>query len=252
MESDWIPYSRATNAGPCTCMVNTAQEPDAARPSLTVCHVRFSEPGEHGVGTHEEANSIDDAFEAGQERETSSSVFVARTRGGGKMSFYLYGPVADGPALEQRLRRDFGGRSVGIEHRDDPGWKLFAALLPSSAERQPAQDVRVVQTLQGHGDPLTPKRDVRHFAYFPTEEASRRFAAYVGQQGFSVEARTGPGELPFCIIASRDDSVTLDAITPITTSLCRQAELCGGDYDGWEAALVKPRGLLSRLLGRRG
>lgn len=127
-------------------------------------------------------------------------------------------------------------------------------MLPTSEELQPSLDYMVIKAMAEHGDPLTPKRDVQHCAYFPTDHAAHQFADAASKQGFKTEVErieVPDKSNPWCVLASRDDSLTEPSITDVTVPLCKLAESHGGDYDGWEAMLIRPKkGLFKRILGR--
>jgi hypothetical protein len=229
-------------------------EGDPDRPLLTMVHVEMRDPGPHGMGTAAESSRLDTAFDAVVDGlPPLRSLYVARSRDSGFMNFVLYSPAASGADLEGLIARVLRGESIDIEHREDPTWTVFRQLLPSLEEERELLDIRVIQVLQEHGDPLTPKRDVHHRMYFEDHGAAKSLGDELKREGFSVEITSEPGySRPIVLLASRDDAVTRDAITPITIDLLRRAHACGGFYDGWEARLLKPKpGLLGKLFGKK-
>lgn len=254
MAENWIPYVRPTDHGPWACIVDVQHReamPDAQRPLLIIAHITMRDAGPEGLGTVEEAGRLDDAFEAPLAKFAAcNAVFVARSRAGGRMSFCIYAPAAAADKVEDLIRAAFPRDVLEFERRDDPQWQVYRDLLPTREEERHVLDAQVVTTLQEHGDPLTPKRDVRHFAYFRAEGQAVRFAQQGRDEGFKAEITPPDAEQPlFCVVLSRNDAVTLDEIVPITTMLSEWAEALGGEYDGWEAALVRPQrpGLFSRF-----
>ncbi len=118
-------------------------------------------------------------------------------------------------------------------------------------------DMQLIQQMQSMGDPLEPARDVRHYLYFKAsdQDAANRCARAHRQQGFNVEITPSRGDEDppqTLVLANRDDSVLPEVICPVTRELRELAATLGGEYDGWEAALLKakPRGIVGRLFGR--
>jgi hypothetical protein len=254
MAENWIPFVRGTETGRLSCMTDVQHRRAAGvgmpgRDVVLIIHVMLENPDDHGMGTHEEAAEIDAAFEQPSTELTGmGAVFTSRSRHNGRMTFCIYTSAADAVRMEQIARGAFTGRSVSVEHRADPKWEVYQQLLPDAQEERLVLDSMVVQAMQEQGDPLTPKRDVRHFAYFPKRSAAEQFSKSIQAEGFTVEL--GETEGQHSVTASRNDSVTLEAINPITTALSEKAASLGGEYDGWEAMLMKKkRGLLGRLLG---
>jgi hypothetical protein len=164
---------------------------------------------------------------------------------------WYYSDPGQRQRIEQVGRKAFAGRDVEVQHRDDPEWDMYVAMSPSPREERVILDLQVVRKLVEHGDPLTPKRDVRHFAYFPDQAAAKAFAARAAQMGFKTELHKSDRaeeKKPWSICAARDDSVEHPQISEITGELAEIADELGGEYDGWEAMLVKPKtGLFGKL-----
>lgn len=253
MSENWFPHVRDGEKGPTACMIDLQHRGGVPRcPSVTVAAVRMRDPDASGMGTHEESSCLDDLFDvAVSELQGLGAHFVARTRGQGLSKYWVYAPPARRAELERLIRGTFPDDTTEFQHRDDPSWDYYRRLLPTAAEERLVQDQMVVQALQSHGDPLTPKRDVRHFSYFDSEQTASRYGEMLRREGFKIELSAPTHEREtYGVIASRDDSVTLEAINAVTTSLSERARALGGVYDGWEAGLAKPRGFLARLFSR--
>jgi hypothetical protein len=258
MSETWIPYVRASGKTPLGGMVNVGLRPlagrgDPDRPSLTLIHVAFKDPDQHGMGTQEDANRIDDRWITVVDALANHrAIFVARLRRSGRMTFCVYAPSDKRTAIERAIQPAFLLDEVKYEHRDDRRWEAFKSVLPTSEEERSILDLQVIQVLEQHGDPLTPARDVRHYAYFAEERPARDFAAAQEPHGFTVELNPPDHKAPqWSVVLSRDDSVAPEAITPLTSRLSEHARALGGEYDGWEAALVKPKGVFARIFGKK-
>jgi hypothetical protein len=60
--------------------------------------------------------------------------------------------------------------------------------------------------------------------------------------GYKIGPETdGPHDRPFGLVIARHQSVTPDQIDGAVIELYRLAKQAGAEYDGWEAAVVKPK-----------
>lgn len=256
MPESWMPIFRRRTDGLVSILVDLDYRercPDPSRSSAAMIAVAFEQPGEHGLGEAADSESIDAVMDTLGPRLASEAgaAYVGRVRGGGEARVWLYSAAEHRDRIERLARQAFAGRQIEVQHRDDPQWDMYIAMTPSPREERVFLDAQVVQQLEEHGDPLTPKRDVRHFAYFADPTAAKKFASRVSGLGFKtgVEKSERQDETrPWCVSASRDDSVEHPQISEITGDLAELADELGGEYDGWEAMLVKPKqGLFGRL-----
>lgn len=123
----------------------------------------------------------------------------------------------------------------------DAEWSYYDEfLLPDPERRQWIHNRRLVETLEEHGDDLTSVRRVDHWAYFPTSSLRDTFVADARDQGFGLERAPDDldGQSPFGANVARHDSVDLDDIHEVVMTLVELAERHGGEYDGWETAVI--------------
>lgn len=255
MDDSWIPMMRQYEHGPGAIMINTRYRdqgpcPDPSRPSASVIVVKFNQPDQSGMGTDEDAASIDDAWDAIATHLTADlhAEFVSRLRYHGEARILIYSPSASRSAIDVAAGRAFPKHTVRVEHHSDSEWSKYRSALPTPSEERYVLDTLVVDALRQHGDPLTPKRDVRHHAYFPARAAADSFAKQISQQGFKVEVE--PSDDQWLVTAARDHAVDHPQISTITGPLADLAASLGGEYDGWEAMLVRKKGLLGKLFKR--
>lgn len=265
MSENWMPILRHDDGAKYSIMIDLQHRdgglvPDKQRRSLILIHVTFDDPSEHGMGAQTEANAIDRVMDDLGPRsfKDGGAVYVARLRGSGRASICLYAADDAVPTIERLARDAFKSRKIEIERRDDPEWDVYRQMLPLDVEERRFWDQMVINELQRSGDPLTPPRDVRHYAYFPDEPSAQRYASALRTERFTVRVEPSANPSPggeICVIANRDDPATPEAIMPITSRLLALAKEHGGVYDGWEAQLIRKRGglagLMSRLFGRR-
>lgn len=98
-----------------------------------------------------------------------------------------------------------------------------------------AENEAVLQGMAERGDDLSRPRVVDFAAVFADEPSALAFARKVEAAGYAVEieeSRAVPSH-PWDVIASRDMTPSLDAITDAEVSLGELARALGGDMDGW-------------------
>jgi hypothetical protein len=92
------------------------------------------------------------------------------------------------------------------------------------------------------GDPLEPEREVNHHLRFLSEEGRDSFARAARELGFLTAGTSHDEEdaLSFGLRLTREDSLALVHIHGVTLQLCQLVdEIKTGQYDGWEALLLK-------------
>lgn len=258
-KENWIPLVREVNSRAFSQMVNTGYAdagivPDATRPVVAAIRFTLNNAGTNGTGEPSEVDKIEDAITEIEAdlRSDCSAMFVGRIRGGGRSDFFFYIPEKQRANFESAAKGGLTAFSVDVIVQSDPKWKTYLGMLPTPPEMRVFQDALVVNQLAEHGDPLTPKRDVIHFLYFPLskQQEADACAKILSQDGFAVKIDKGVQTDQISVRANRDDSVTLEAISLITRRMVELTEQFGGDYDGWEAMFVKPKGMFGKLFGR--
>jgi hypothetical protein len=199
-------------------------------------------PGEHGLGTQEEAQG----FAAVEDQVTDKLMElgfypVGRLRTAGYWQVSYYAASEMGEVMSGVLEEVFGevAKRVHAEAASDPKWEYFFDLLcPDAQQMQWMADRDVVMQLISHGDPLTP-RPVQHVIYFNSESQCREFARYAAEETFDCAIVMPDDENPrWMIQATRLDPVELDHIHEVADALRRTAIDHDGEYDGWGTELV--------------
>ena len=99
---------------------------------------------------------------------------------------------------------------------------------------------KVLAKLQEAGDKLDKERLVDHWFYFSNAKSRNSFILYAKAKGFKIESKEmRDGAKPFQLHISRVDKVDLPSISKLTLELRREARKYDGDYDGWEAFVVR-------------
>jgi len=99
----------------------------------------------------------------------------------------------------------------------------------------------VVSQLQKAGDNLSKPRIVQHWAYFPTENDRNEFIKSVTGNGYKIDNTNFVEKYkhPFSVTFSKINSVTIQAMIPVTKKLKELSKKYNGDYDGWETSVEK-------------
>ena len=247
-EDEWDFYFCVVDDRPASIFLNLRYELDAERrrgDTLGWARIGMLDSDEHGMGSAAEAEVLwpleESLVQAASER---GLVQVGRLRTDATWELTFYGSGE----IEHVLRElaeplDLGGRPVEVGSRADGDWAYYDEfLVPDAERRQWMHDRRIVDVLHEHGDDLSP-RPVNHWAYFPSAAARDAFVADTGRLGFALEAASedASGPMPFGANVVRDDSVEVDEIHDVVMSLIELARRHGGDYDGWETAVLAPK-----------
>jgi regulator of RNase E activity RraB len=91
------------------------------------------------------------------------------------------------------------------------------------------------------GDPLTAKREIAHWAYFPDPGARDEFVLSTAKLGFALREKFEPDDVQsqFGACVVRNDLASWSEINEVTLELFDLATALGGDYDGWESPVEK-------------
>jgi hypothetical protein len=247
MTDDWDFYFLRVEGAPASIQVDLglkAHVPLAALPNMGYVRVHMNRPRPDGLSSQEEFETLialEDALTAALVRDDTQ--YVGRCTSGGTRDLYYYcASVADWPqrvaavfARHPEYRHDAGGRA-------DPNWSVYSEFLhPSHEDRQRIENRRVCTQLEKHGDPLTAARAIDHWAYFRTAADAHAFRDEVLQLGFRVRSSSVDGERahPHGLRVTREDVPSFAGIDDVVLPVYRAAHRHGGDYDGWECAVVR-------------
>ena len=105
-------------------------------------------------------------------------------------------------------------------------------------------DKMILEQLKVAGADLEKPREVLHYLYLPTQQASHHVARELRAQGFEVTERPSADAAshppnPWLILARKVMIANAKSIETMRTEFEKFAKENHGDYDGWEAA-AKP------------
>lgn len=247
-DGDWDVYFCRVDDGPASILIDLSlaeRSPLKDADTLYAIQIAMHDPGEHGMGSAEEADSLNPAASRiGAAAADLGLRSVGRLRNNGVWQLTFMGPSAMEEKLVQKAREALTSTKHRFESvaQADPEWKYYREFLFPSPERMRwIQDRRVVQQLQENGDPLTTARRVDHWIYFRSAEERSAFLAAVGEEGFGWEEETETplGERAFGVLVHRVDSVEHEAIHEVVMLLVALAEDHDGDYDGWGTSVER-------------
>lgn len=185
------------------------------------------------------------------------ATFVARELTHGQMKFYFYAPHGSSPdPVITNVLQSFPTFRHRVSRIPDPEWTIyFDELYPTRIEFQLMRTQERRSSAAESGDSLETPRSVCHWAYFANEADREKFVERIRHRGFKFHLleRREPDSLerPYCVELARHDRADHPYLDDLVHWLNRQAEQCGGEYDGFEAeAMVETALNLSALQGQ--
>jgi len=102
-------------------------------------------------------------------------------------------------------------------------------------------DKMILEQLGKAGADLTQQREVLHYLYVPTQEASHRAALKLREEGYEVTERPSADAAkkppnPWLVLARKVTVVNSQNVQEMRVVFEGLAKETNGDYDGWEAA----------------
>lgn len=217
---------------PCLQRVTVAfPVPNARSPSSSL-------PGENGSYMGVEMDLI-----AAMNRETGAT-FVARELALGQMQFYFYTP--HGTSVDStvvKVLQSYPQFRYRLFQIADPEWTIyFDELYPSRVELQLLTSHERQVLAVEPGDSLENPHSICHWIYFPSPEKRELFLERIRTLGFKFHLleRQEPDALerPYCVELARNDRIDHPYLDELVLWLDRQADECGGEYDGFETELT--------------
>jgi len=171
----------------------------------------------------------------------AGATFVARELTHGQMKFYFYAPHGKSPdPVISDVLRSFPTFRHRVSRIPDPEWTIyFDELYPTRIEFQLMRIQERRANAEAAGDLLEAPRPICHWAYFANPADREKFVERIRHRGFKFHLleRREPDTLerPYCVELARNDRADHPYLDDVVHWLNRQAEQCGGEYDGFEA-----------------
>jgi hypothetical protein len=116
---------------------------------------------------------------------------------------------------------------------------LFKKKAPTPSSKAELDAATLAQLVKA-GAVLTNRRNIRHYLYACNESATTGAAEALRAEGYKVDSRRAATGATWLLLAEREevvDSTNVAAARELFERLSASME--GGEYDGWEAAVVE-------------
>lgn len=202
--------------------------PKAKSPSMGM-------PGENGTYASVELELI-----TAMARDVGA-IFAARELAHGQMKFYFYAAhnAAPDPVIKTVLQ-SYPAFRYRLSRISDPEWTIyFDELYPTRIEFQLMRSHERRSSGTEAGNTPEIPRPICHWIYFANPDDRDKFIDGIRPHGFKfhlLEQRDQDAlERPYCVELARNDRADHPYLDDLVHWLNRQAEQCGGEYDGFEA-----------------
>lgn len=246
MSDNWDFYPLLVEDAPASIFVNlgiAAEAPIRECSQLVSLRLYMQAPREDGLSSQEEFErlcEVEDGLEIAVE-EVADIIFVGRITADGCRDFFFY--ASNATAAESRLSQamvPFGEYEFEIGVHEDDDWGVyFRFLYPDPRQQQIMKNNRVLAWLAEKGDNCEVVREVSHWIYFPTAENRADFLASTASEGYELVDQQDDveGGRPYSLILRHFTAVDYSTITNAILWLFDLAEMCQGNYDGWETSV---------------
>jgi hypothetical protein len=248
-DGQWEIYMARHDKGPASILFDMSLKesaPDKKLPFLLKTGVKYPDCTTDGMPSEKEFTnlySISDSARSIVDDLVDNKMAGSFTYQCERMDYYY---VADTTGLRKKLaamyKKRFPGYSYTVSIKRDPKWETYTGFLyPNEESMQQMQNLKVVMKLEEAGDKLEQPRLVDHYLYFATEKDRKDFIEIAQKNNFKVESVdfVKDQKLPYQLHLSRVDKVDITSITSVTWQLVKDVKSYKGEYDGWEAIVVK-------------
>lgn len=198
----------------------------------------FKHPREDGLSSGDEFETLCNVEDELKKMLAEfGGIWVGRITTGGARYFHCFAEFDDSVArmITNALSEKFD-YDIKYALEEDADKKEYWILYPSDHEWQAIQNRHVLDALEKNGDDFKTPRRVDHWIYFKTDSDVSAFCKWAEGDGYGIEsvqdltAHIYHELLPVASI-----------INKVTVLLLEKAKEFNGDYDGWEAKVMKPK-----------
>jgi len=245
-EENWASFHRDVNGQRAYHLVDLGLlERNVAQglPLLIVASIEAQSPGDFDAAASGALVEFEDRLVASIEQRCAGK-YVGRVRTSDRVTWHFHAPERAG--IEGDVAdavRNAGRWTVNARCARDPQWRFCSGhLLPNEQELRFINDSKVVVALMEHGDPLDVPRNFRHYVYFDAEGAARACVGGIGAVGLrGASAAVDRSDDKYVVVVSHESPADPDSAHAAAEAIRALAARHGGEYDGWEAALVRAR-----------
>ena len=208
--------------------------------SLVKVRVAFHRAEPNGLLSRDEfpaLSSIEDSVQ--QFMEAHGGVYVGRVTVAGARHLYAYCDVP--PHDLRHFLVDLEAKSeYKLQYLQEPDPRqegYFGELYPSPDDWQVVQDLKVIASLEKHGDALTEPRQIDHLAYFQSAADRDAFTTWARAAGYTI-AVTRQTDDDYRAEFFHTGVPDLESINVHSIGIARKARELNGEYDGWGCPVV--------------
>ncbi|WP_181179557.1 ribonuclease E inhibitor RraB [Methylibium rhizosphaerae] len=113
-------------------------------------------------------------------------------------------------------------------------------LTQQACASEANEDAMVIEQLLRAGSNLSKPHAVDFYVYLPSRRAADTVAAQLAKHGYTVRVRpSAAGDMRWLALASRSMLLSVESIGNSAAIIRQVSAPHKGDYDGWEAGVVK-------------
>jgi uncharacterized protein (TIGR01619 family) len=213
-------------------------------PFLLTVEIPLLEPAENGLQNNEESYLLEMIEQEFINSALADFIYVGRITRCGIRSLYFYcDKEKDSTEIEiARVINKYKPYTYTFSTREDKGWlHFFESMYPDDINFQIMSNNSVLQNLIKNGDDLSQPRDVIHFIVFQELDHKDAFLKEALPLGYQIYVdRNEPGKnSEYYLGIHREEMVSREFIHDNVQTLVDLANACNGEYDGWEAMVIK-------------
>ncbi len=249
-EDNWEVYISKFSNGPGSVTVNmdfAARDTGKAYPYLLVFTIQAKDCDEQRFPEKKEFETlyaIADTVES-IVRQSPNGFLVGTYTNDCYYQCYYY--MADTtllrPALQVAVAKNFPTYKTFIRiERDVTHHAYHDFLYPTQEMQEYMADQKVILQLRQAGDNLRDPHKMEHFLYFADKQSREKFTNYARAEGFAIERQMKYDrnwQLPFELRIYKTQMVDIESVNKTTKALRKMAKELGGQYDGWQTAVIK-------------
>jgi len=115
---------------------------------------------------------------------------------------------------------------------------VFLSWQKPAVAHEPTDD-DVIEQLRLAGSNLSKPHPIDFYIYVPSKEAAQRIASALVHKNFKVEVKPPAAGAGWLTLASKEVVPTSSSLAQLRREMTSLAKSEHGEYDGWEAAIVK-------------
>ncbi len=157
--------------------------------------------------------------------------------------FYVKDTLNLRKTIKGFIKDNFFDSKNYIQIEENKKWKYYnESLYPEDDSEEFLINHNFLTQLVYDGDDLLTPRNIRHWIYFYNGKKRQKFINKIGSLDFAIDSVNYKNKRDYYryeLQISRKDSIHPKSILTLTKALTHFAKLLSGEYDGWDAELIK-------------